>query len=496
MLQLWNSLTKTVEPFRPLKGRTVRLYTCGPTVYDFAHIGNLRSYLFEDVLKRVLLANGYRVRHVMNITDVGHLTQDSDDGEDKMERAAATANKSARQLAAFYTRAFLKDLKRLNIQLPDVMPRATQYISEQIALVRRLERRGYAYTTSDGVYFDTAKFPAYGRAFTHSPSSPLTLRGETDTVPPPNVRGGQEGLLDHSRITVNLEKRSPHDFALWKITPPGVKRQMEWDAPWGRGFPGWHIECSAMGRDLLGQPFDIHCGGIDHISIHHTNEIAQSEAAYGTPLAHVWMHGAFLTVNGGRMGKSEGNLVTMDEVIRRGLEPLAYRYLCLGAHYRSSLNFTWESLSGAQSALKKLREYCRTLPKCRMQNAECKMPDVWSGDGAAIIDRLRAAFNDDLDTPKALAVLWESFKLQAASFKPDELSAIISYADQVLGLELTRYLGKRVRIPREILALAEQREAARRAKDWARADVLRAQVGALGWTIEDTSAGPIVKRAS
>ncbi len=496
-LQLYNSFTKTVEPFRPLKGRTVRMYTCGPTVYDYAHIGNLRTYLFEDVLKRVLIANGYRVRHVMNITDVGHLTGDVDEGEDKMELAAAKQRKSARQLAAFYTRAFLKDLSRLNVLPADELPRATAYIPEQIALVRRLERRGYAYVTSDGVYFDTSKLASYGSAFAKN-FSPSTA-----------VEGEREGVT-HARITVNPEKRSPHDFALWKRTPPGVKRQMEWDSPWGRGFPGWHLECSAMGHALLRQPFDIHCGGIDHIPIHHTNEIAQSEAAYGKPLAAFWLHGAFLTVEGKRMGKSEGNLVTVDEVIRRGSDPLAYRYLVLGAHYRSPLNFTWESLAGAQSALDKLREICRALPTPPRTPSpreggkqRISPPPVWRGsergwpamskEAREVAERLRAAFNDDLDTPKALAVVWEAVRQQGSAA---ELSMIIAYADQAFGLDLAAYLGKPLRIPAAVRKLVAAREDARLRKDWARADVLRAQVGALGWSVEDTKGGPMVKRSA
>ncbi|MFH1099179.1 MAG: cysteine--tRNA ligase [Candidatus Uhrbacteria bacterium] len=530
-LQIHNSLTRRFEPFRPLKGRTVRLYTCGPTVYDFAHVGNLRTYVFEDILKRVLKLNGYRIRHVMNITDVGHLTDDADQGEDKLERAAATQQKSARQLAAFYTRTFLKDIKRLNILKPDEMPRATQYIREQIALVRRLERLGYTYTINDGVYFDTSKFAAYGQAFAKDFSSPYgegekpVLRsfseggeGVDQRIFSPAHREGElegVGVSAHSRIAVNPEKRSPHDFALWKLTPPGVKRQMEWNSPWGVGFPGWHLECSVMARTLLGQPFDIHCGGIDHIPIHHTNEIAQSEAAYGKPLAHFWLHGAFLTVEGKRMGKSEGNFITIDELVRRGFDPLAYRYLVLGAHYRSPVNFTWDALAGAQTALEHLREYCRTLPKecrggiyslplagVRFTPAEASEPaPTWSEGERAVIERLQAAFNDDLDTPKALATLWDAVRSAAngqskRGITSMEASAIIAYADQVLGLELARFLGKPIRIPKKVQALAAAREEARRQKDWAHADLLRAQISALGFCVEDTKDGPAIRSAS
>ncbi|MBI4433548.1 cysteine--tRNA ligase [Candidatus Uhrbacteria bacterium] len=477
-LRLMNSLTKQLAPFRPRNGRTVRMYTCGPTVYDFAHVGNLRSYLFEDVLKRVLLRHGYRVRHVMNITDVGHLTDDADQGEDKLERAAARQRKSAKQLAAFYARAFLKDLRRLQVLPADDLPRATAYIPEQIAFVRRLERRGYTYTTSDGVYFDTTKFPAYGSAF-----------------------GGQELAEKESgaRVAVRAEKRSPHDFALWKLTPPGVRRQQEWDAPWGRGFPGWHLECSAMGRCLLGQPFDIHCGGIDHIPVHHTNEIAQSEAAYGTPLAMWWLHGAFLTVEGKRMGKSEGNLITIDQLIARGIDPLAYRYLVLGAHYRSSLNFTQEAVRGAQSALDRLRAIARMLPRIPGATEDARglarvSRMITTVEGCAAFDRLSAAFDDDLDTPKALAVVWDT--LQNERIPLGERAAVLASADQVFGLGLTKLLGKPLRIPRAVRVLVAAREAARQGKDWARADVLRAQIDALGFHVEDMKDGPAVKPKS
>ena len=291
MLKLFNTLTRRLATFKPLRGKTIGLYTCGPTVYNYAHIGNLRTYVFEDILKRTLLGAGYRIKHVMNITDVGHLTNDSNLGEDKIEAGARREGKSAWNIAKFYTRAFQHDLRALNVLFPDVWCRATAHIKEQIALIKTLERKGYTYLTSDGVYFDTKKFRAYG-----------VLVGKE------GLRGLQEG----ARIEKHPEKRNPTDFALWKLSPStgtlrqgsGHKRQMEWSSPWGVGFPGWHIECSAMSMKYLGATFDIHCGGIDHIPIHHTNEIAQSEAATGKPFARYWLHGEFLTIDGGRMGKS------------------------------------------------------------------------------------------------------------------------------------------------------------------------------------------------
>ncbi|MDO8425143.1 MAG: cysteine--tRNA ligase [bacterium] len=476
MLALHNSLTKTIEPFRPLRGRSVRVYTCGPTVYDFAHVGNLRSYVFADVLRRTLLLNGLRVKHVMNITDVGHLVGDADTGEDKLERAAAQRKQSARELADFYTQAFLQDLERLHILTPDAMPKATEYIAQQIALVERLEKQGYTYTTSDGVYFDTAKLASYGTAF----------RGQK-----------LEEKAGGMRVAVG-EKRLPHDFALWKLsnpTPPSPpfqreggeqrKRQQEWESPWGTGFPGWHLECSVMSRELLGQPFDIHTGGIDHIPVHHTNEIAQSEAAYGKPLAAYWLHGAFLTVDGKRMGKSEGNLITITQLIERGIDPLAYRYLVLGAHYRSPLNFTWESLTAAQHALEHLRTQCREFPKPPVRvSAQLKVKVHKT------TERFLDAMNDDLDTPKALALLWECLK---KSERTVEQSAFVAYADEVFALGLRDVLGKPFVVPPEVLELVRAREHARTEKDWARADRLRAQIAALGYTVEDTQDGPKVR---
>ncbi|MDO8463338.1 MAG: cysteine--tRNA ligase [bacterium] len=464
MLSLSNTLTKQIEPFRPLRGRSVRMYSCGPTVYAPAHIGNMRAYLFADVLRRVLLLNGYRVKHVMNITDVGHLTDDADAGEDKLERAAAQQEKTAAELADFYTQAFLRDLTRLNILMPDALPRATEYITEMIALVERLEQRGYTYTTADGVYFDTSKFDAYGQAFGLEKA----------------LAGDQAG----ARVAVG-EKRSPHDFALWKLTAPGIKRQQEWESPWGRGFPGWHIECSVMSRALLGQPFDIHTGGIDHVAVHHTNEIAQSVAAYGKPLAAFWLHSAFLTVNGGRMGKSEGNLITVDELIAHGIEPLALRVLVLGAHYRSPLNFTMEALTGAQHSLDHLRAICRDLPKPPARvNAQLNAKvRKWS-------DAFLTAVNDDLDTPHALALTWEVAK---SGRDKTATSACLAYADAVLGLGLSEVIGKQLVVPEEVMALVTARETARIEKDWARADRLRSQMEALGYTLEDTKNGPKVR---
>jgi cysteinyl-tRNA synthetase len=325
MLRLYDTYTRTVRDFEPLHPPEVGLYTCGPTVYDYAHIGNLRTYIFEDILRRVLEFNGYKVKHVMNITDVGHLTSDADTGEDKMEKGSRRTGKSAWEIAEFYTQAFQEDMRHLNILDPTIWCRATDHIAEQIEFIQCIEAKGYTYRTSDGIYFDTSKLPDYGYL----------------------ARLDIEGLQAGQRIDMG-EKRSVTDFALWKFSSPDERRQMEWDSPWGRGFPGWHIECSAMSAKYLGAFFDIHCGGEDHISVHHPNEIAQTQACYGTRLANFWMHGYFLQLDSAKMAKSAGGFLRVQTLVDRGYDPLAYRFFCLSAHYRAKLNFNWESLDGAE----------------------------------------------------------------------------------------------------------------------------------------------------
>ena len=342
-LYLYNTLTRQKEEFVPIRPGEVGLYTCGPTVYNFAHIGNLRTYIFEDVLKRVLAFNGYAVRHVMNITDVGHLTGDRDMGEDKMEKGAQREGRTAWDIAEFYTRAFKQDIARLNILEPSIWCKATDSIPEQIDLIRILEQKGFTYKTGDGIYFDTAKFPGYA------------------TLSSQNLDALQEG----ARVEKNPQKRNATDFALWKFSPAGAKRQMEWDSPWGVGFPGWHIECSAMSMQFLGEQLDIHCGGIDHVDIHHTNEIAQSEAATGKKFFNVWMHGAFLNIQGGKkMAKSEENFLTLDNaLIKRGIPPLAYRYAAFQTHYRKPMEYTDESIQAAKNGLEHLFNQVREVAK-------------------------------------------------------------------------------------------------------------------------------------
>ncbi len=459
-LKFYNTLHRKKEGFKPLKKGRAGLYTCGPTVYDFSHIGNLRTYIFEDILRRTLEYNGYKVKQVMNITDVGHLTSDEDTGEDKVEKAAKEKRKSAWQIAEFYTEQFKKDLADLNIEPADVMPKATDHIKEQIALIKKLKQKGLTYKTFDGIYFDTSKFNDYGK------------------LGNPAVNKNYCG----ARININPEKKHPADFALWKFSPKGGKRQMEWESPWGVGFPGWHIECSAMATKYLGQPFDIHAGGIDHIPVHHQNEIAQSEAAYNKPLANYWMHGEFLVFKQKKMAKSEGAFITINILKEKRFNPLAYRFFVLGTHYRKPLKFSWEALEAAGKGLERLYNQLSVIRHQISDNGEINKKYK---------NKFLAAINDDLNAPKALAIMQEVLKskLIADSCK---LMTVLDF-DKILGLRLIEAI-KLVKIPKKIKELAEKREKLRKEKKWSEADELRRKIKKLGWQIEDTEKGPAVKR--
>lgn len=456
-ISLYNSFSRKKEQFTPL-GTTVSLYTCGPTVYNYAHIGNLRTYLFEDILKRVLLYNTYQVNHVMNITDVGHLTGenegDADQGEDKMEKGAAREHKSVWDIAATYTDAFKKDLAHLNIIEPGTWCKATDHIPEQIEWIKQLEKKGFTYTITDGVYYDTSKFPAYG-----------TLTGQKLSQ-----------LKEGARVEKNKEKRNPTDFALWKFSPKGSERQMEWESPWGIGFPGWHIECTAMAVKYLGETIDIHCGGIDHIPTHHTNEIAQAEAVTGKQFVRTWMHGEFLVLDKAKMAKSGDGFITLQTVIDHGIDPLAYRYFTLGTHYRKPLTFSWEALQAAQNGYENLLALAANLgdPKIGCAEFEQKFLEV---------------VNDDLNMPKALAVVWDMLR----SDNPDSAKkASLLKFDHVLGLNLAD--AKPIEVPDEIQQLAKRREELRAQKKWDEADKLRQEISEKGFRVDDTPAGPVVKR--
>lgn len=454
-LKLYDTYARELRNFEAINPPEVGLYCCGPTVYNFAHIGNLRTYVFEDVLRRVLEANGYNVRHVINITDVGHLVSDADSGEDKMEAGSRRTGKSAWDIAEMYTQAFQADIAHLNILEPTVWCRATDHIAEQIADIQKIEEKGLTYRTSDGIYFDTSKQDSYGYL----------------------ARLDREGLQAGARVDAG-EKKSPTDFALWKFSPEDEQRQMEWDSPWGVGFPGWHIECSAMSTKYLGSLFDVHCGGKDHIPVHHSNEIAQSEACHGTRLANYWLHGYFLQTDSAKMAKSSGEFLRMQSLIDKGYDPTAYRYLCLTAHYRSDLNFTWESLDGAVTALDRLR------------SAYFACDDAGDADEAAMA-RFMACVNDDLNTSRALAVVWE---VARSDLDGAVKRATLDHMDQVLGLELASWQPREESVPDEVWAMVNERTAARQEKRWADADRLRDEIDALGYVIEDTADGPVPKK--
>ncbi|MDO8503461.1 MAG: cysteine--tRNA ligase [bacterium] len=470
-MYLYNSLTRKKEEFVALNPQSVGMYTCGPTVYDYASIGNFRTYVTSDILRRVLTANGYQVKSVMNITDVGHLTGDNlgdaDTGEDRIEKSAKKEGKTAWDIAKFYTDAYLTDAKKLNILSPHVLAKATGHIEEQIQLIKTLEEKGFTYQTSDGVYFETKVFEEKtGKRY-----------GELSTL---------DRIKEGARVEKNPEKRNPRDFALWKFSPPEEKRQMEWESPWGMGFPGWHLECSAMSMKYLGESFDIHVGGEDLRQTHHPNEIAQSEGATGKTFVQIWIHAAFLTVDGKRMGKSLGNVYTVSDVEKKGFDPMSLRYLYLTSHYRDPLNFTWESLAGAQTALGRLRAQYLELSTQEERT-------VLSEEKQAKIDEFRAKFlaavNDDLNTPQAIAVLWDTLKSNVPS--PDKYDLLL-YFDEVLGLDVGK-VSKVPKVPKAVMELVGEREKARKAGDFKRADELRVAIKEMGYTVDDTEEGPKVK---
>jgi len=462
-LLLYNSLTRKKAEFKPIKPGEVGLYTCGPTVYNYAHIGNLRTYIFEDILRRVLVYNRYAVKHVMNITDVGHLTGDRDMGEDKMEKGAAREGKSAWDIADYYTRAFKKDIAHLNILEPDIWVKATDNIPEQIELVKTLEEKGFTYGTGDGIYFDTSKFKGYNK-LSHQ---------------------DLEALQEGARVERNPEKRNPTDFALWKFSPEGSKRQMEWDSPWGIGFPGWHLECSAMSMKFLGDQLDIHCGGTDHIDIHHTNEIAQSEAATGKLFFNFWMHGAFLIIQGGKkMAKSEGNFLTLENaLLKNDINPLAYRFAAFLTHYRKPMEYSNEGIEAARNGLLHLQNQVRQVGAAGV--------DSDHSINTEFRNKFMEAINDDLNMPRALAVIQEMLK---SNIRDTEKRTTILDFDRVLGLGLEQ-LDKAPALPEAVQKRVDARIKAREVKDFAASDELRAEIETLGYQVQDTKDGmQVVKK--
>ena len=461
-LYLYNTLTRQKDLFQPIdkKGKKVGMYVCGPTVYSYQHIGNLRTYIFSDILRKTLEFNKYKVKQIMNVTDVGHLTSDADTGEDKMEKAALKEGKRAEDIANFYLKIFQEDLKKLNIDSPSIWCKATEHIKEQIEMIKVLEKKGYTYKTSDGIYFDTSKFKDYGKL------ARLDIKG---------LRAGK-------RITKGLdEKKNKTDFALWKFSNSNnnseSKRQQEWQSPWGIGFPGWHIECSAMSSKYLGKHFDIHTGGIDHIPIHHTNEITQSECAFNVkPWVNYWMHGAFLTFKGEKVSKSKGGLLTISELEEQGFNPLDYRYFCLTTHYRKRLEFSLENLKATKTAYDRMKNLVSEIKKDKKINKK-------------YLVKFEEAINDDLNMPKALAVLWDFLRDKEADGKYQTIKEI----DKVFSLDLLKEEEK-ISIPKEIQLLVKERERARKNKDWKKADMIREKIKELGYVLDDTNKGVIVKK--
>jgi cysteinyl-tRNA synthetase len=454
-LRLFDTYERQIRTFEPLEEGKVGLYCCGPTVYNFVHIGNLRTYLFEDILRRTLELNGLEVNHVVNITDVGHLTSDADTGDDKMELGSKRTGMTAWEMADFYTEAFKADLAKLNIVFPVTWCRATDHIREQVDMIQELEDKGFTYRTSDGLYFDSRRMNNYGRL----------------------ARLDIEGLQAGARVEQG-ERRFVTDFALWKFSPAGEQRQMEWDSPWGVGFPGWHIECSAMSARYLGDFFDIHCGGEDHIPIHHTNEIAQTEASRGTRLANFWMHGFFLKLEDAKMSKSSGDFLRLATLEEEQINPLVYRYFCLTAHYRTQMSFSWDSLLSNRVALDRL--YMASYN--------------WGEPGQVdqgYWQRFKDFVNEDLNMPRALAVIWEMVR---SDLDDSAKKATLLACDQILGLDIAAWKPAEVEIPDDIMALALDREAARKARQWERADGLRDAILAAGYQVEDTPDGPRLKK--
>ncbi len=464
-IQLFNTLTRKKEVFAPIKKGEVGLYCCGPTVYNYAHIGNLRAYLFEDVLVRMFKYNQFKITHVMNITDVGHLTSDADEGEDKMLKGAKREGKTVYEIADHYTKAFFNDTEQLNILHPNVTPKATEHIKQMIVLVKRLEENGLTYVAGGNVYFDTSKFPKYGEL----------------------ARLKLDELKEGARVDKDPNKKNPTDFVLWFTKSKFTDQEMKWDSPWGTGYPGWHIECSAMSMEYLGEQFDIHCGGIDHIPVHHTNEIAQSEGATGKKWVNIWMHNEFLVDEKGKMAKSAGAFLTLSVLKEKGYDPLVYRYFTLGTSYRKPLMLSYDALDGAKNAFENLKKKIIELQKesSEAKKGSEKKFEQYSKD-------FLAAINDDLNTPKALALLWDVLKDN--ELKSETKYYLVLDFDRVLGFGLDKVKEEKIDIPDEIKAIAEKRSEARKKKDWGASDQLRDELRKKGWVIEDTKEGYELKK--
>lgn len=464
-LSIYNTMSREIEPFIPVNDNSVGMYCCGPTVYNYAHIGNLRTYIFEDVLHRILTYNDYQLTHVMNITDVGHLSDDGDEGEDKMVKRSKESGKSVYDIAAMYTKAFFEDTASLNIITPDITPRATQHIEQMINLISRLEENGHTYISGGNVYFSIDTFPSYGRL----------------------ARLNLDQLQTGARIEVDKNKKNPKDFVLWFTNSKFENQAMQWPSPWGVGYPGWHVECSAMSMQYLGETFDIHCGGIDHVSVHHTNEIAQSEAATNKEWVKYWVHGEFLINETGKMSKSKGDFLTISLLKEKGYEALDFRYFCLLGHYRSQLVFSWQSLDAARSGRKNLIKLISQLQVDTHKDIE----EITNEDAIRYLAEFREHINTDMHLPQALATLWKLLKDESIS-DSDKLG-LVEHMDTIFALDLTSEEEKE-EIPEEIYALLEKRAQAKREKNYQTADEVRAIVENMGYVIKDTKDGPIITK--
>ena len=460
MLKLYNTLTRKKEEFVPLKKGTVKMYSCGPTVYNYAHIGNMRAYIFMDTLRKVLKYNGYKVKHVMNITDVGHLVSDADEGEDKMAKTARIENRSVYEIAKEYTDAFMKDIKALNIDTPEHIAKATEHIREMEIYVNDIVKNGYAYETSKGVYFDTSNLPNYGKMLSNN-----------------NI----DDLKAGARVEVDTEKRNPQDFALWIKAPK--EHIMKWNSKWGLCYPGWHIECSAMSRKYLGDKFDIHTGGVDHIPIHHENEIAQSIGATGHNLANYWMHVEFLLIDGGKMSKSLGNVYTLNDLKAKGIDALSYRYFTYSSHYRNKLNFTWDAIKSAKNSLNKLRDMI-ALHKDVNKKIDKNIISKYE-------EQFLDAINDDMNMPVAISIVWEIAKEKE---KSNDFYELIKKFDSVLSLDLDKNDKEDINIPEDIKLILNERKDARENKNFAKSDELRDKLKELGYIVKDTKDGQIIEK--
>lgn len=461
-MKLFNTMTRKVEEFVPLKDGEVGLYCCGPTVYNYAHIGNLRTYIFEDTLHRVLVNHGYKLNHVMNITDVGHLTGDGDDGEDKLKKRSREEGKSVYEIADFYTKAFFEDEEKLNIICPNVTPKATDHIGDMISLIKVLEEKGHTYTSNGNVYFSIESISDYGK-----------LSGQNN-----------DEKLSGARIEVDKAKKNPKDFVLWFTNSKFPDQAMTWDSPWGRGYPGWHIECSAMSMKYLGPQFDIHCGGVDAIPVHHTNEIAQSEAATGKKWVNYWCHGEFLINDSGKMSKSTGDFLTLTSLIDKGYDPLDYRYFVLTGHYRTQLKFSYEALSAARSAREKLTSFV----------LELKRGVSKEGKAAPYYDNFLSSMENDLKTPEALSFMWKMIKDSTINDE-DKLYTLLKMDDYLgLGLRKVEKKEEKEDIPSEILSLLDERNRAKKEKNYSLSDKIRDELKEKGYTIKDTPSGSILEK--